>query len=411
VKSRLASRLIIANFVFAATFIFPIAEASTAAAHLHPISLSFPSRTTGFALSLYDCSTRTCAAMERTTNAGTSWTGVRLPVGLNRGLNIAPWKLFSAYFDSLSLNIHFANVQDGWIYGTVPAPATPTTTNPNYAVRLWSTHDGGASWKWIPLGPLKIDYGVIQMATHGAVTYLYGASFRTSSARILATSSHNDRWTDATSSALRVPAGGTQMQGSFTFSGTHGWFVGGNDRGDLSQEQLTASGIWTNWSVRSSAFNGSYAPVVAQSSHNLLVVATSALFVTPPAKSVPAGWNEGATWLFSSNDSGKSFKPVRQFSSSSKLGFPVVQGLPVVTHSGAILLERLNQGTSNARPQLVRTTDFGRSWRVVIGQGVIQVVFVSSTSGYAVIVAGSNPQDTSLVRTVNSGTVWTAAAL
>lgn len=379
-------------------------------ARSEPVSISFSSASNGYALSLYNCAARTCAVLDRTNNSGGSWAELRVPEGMAKDLLLASWQSYFTTYDFQSLNVHFADAKNGWIYGVVPAPATSQTQNPNFAAHLWSTHDGGATWTPILLAPLKIDYGVIQMASHDGRTYLYGASFRTGQARILSTPSRDDDWTSATRTTLYVPAGGTQLQGAFVFAGGHGWFVGGNDRGVISQLRLTPAGTWSKWTVRSTALDGSFAPVTASSALDLLVVTRSAGFVTPPAATVPAGWNSGATWLFRSTDAGTSFRAVRQLSRNFNVTFPVVQGLPAVPTAGRIIAERDSDGTGNLSQQLVLSTDSGRTWRVVYRQGALQVQFVNSDTGFAIASKSPDPLNSSLIRTTDAGAHWSVAS-
>jgi hypothetical protein len=320
------------------------------------------------------------------------------------------WTASATSLASGSLTVHFADARDGWIFGVTPAAVTSTTANPNFAPHLWATHDGGESWKQISLGPLGIDYGVLQMATHGAVTYLYGASFTTGKAHILSTPSSRDNWTSATSSSLGVPAGGTQLRGSFTFAGNRGWFVGGNDRGLESMEELTPTGAWKNWPAKSLTVGEGFAPVTAESSNELIVVASSSGFVVPAPRMTPLGWGHGATWLFESADAGKTFRAVHELANSSRVIFPFVNGLPSLSKPGVILVGR-EQGANMAVFQLIASTNGGRSWHVVIGRRVLQVAIAASSVGYAIVTTSSDHRLTGLRKTVDGGLQWSDVAL
>ena len=386
------------------------ASASTGSPARHPESISFPTSSLVLALSIRDCKNQTCVGLQRSDDSGATWTSLPVPVDLARFMRMDSWAAYPTYFASGSLTVHFADARDGWIYGVTPAPVTSTTTNPNFAAQLWSTHDGGASWKKISLSSLGIDYGVVQMATHDAVTYLYGASFTTGHARILSTLSVEDRWTSATRSSLRLPAGGTQLQGSFTFSGNRGWFVGGNDRGIISLERLTPTGTWTKWQVRTLALGEGFAPVTAESSNDLIVVTSESGWIIPAPKIAPSGWDHGATWLFVSTNAGKTFRAIHEVANSSRVIFPFENGLPAVTKPGTILLER-EQGTNATTFQLVASTNSGRSWHVVIGQRVLQVAVAATSVGYAIVTNNSDPRLSGLHKTTDGGLQWSNVAL
>jgi hypothetical protein len=301
------------------------------------------------------------------------------------------------------ISVHFANARDGWIYGTVPAPATPDTANPNWVERLWSTHDGGTTWQHIRLGPHSINTGVIQMATHGAWTYLFGGSFENGEAHILATRSNKDQWRNDSNQRMYMPAGGTQLEGEFTFVGSTGWFVAGNDRGFTGSARLSNDGSWTKWNGPSyEDFGASFSPVAVVTGKILLAEGAGAGFVTPPASSVPPNWNNGASWLFISYDAGATFKPFRELSSSYQRGVVAAPGLPATPVPGTILLQQ----ATNSGGQMVRSTNWGRTWEVVLNRGVSQVVFISRSTGFALVQRAAVLPHSSLIRSSDAGGHW-----
>lgn len=373
--------------------------ASASPVQLDPISLSFPTTESGYVLSLYDCAAKTCAALRSTHNAGSSWRIVSLPSQLHKSLRLAKWGTYATAYQYQTLTVHFADPTNGWIYGTIPAPVRSTNPNPNWANRLWSTHNGGKSWSQIRLGPLSLSGGVIQMATHGETTYLFGASPLTDHAYILATPSITDQWTKDTSDQIWLPAGGTPLEGAFTFTGSGGWFVAGNDRGFAASARLSRNGSWNKW--KGFPESSSFAPIVAVTSRVLLVEAASAGFVYPPASSVPADWNKGASWLFISYDAGARFKPLEQLSTSYGGDYYLtVSGLPAAPVPGTILLQQ----ASGSGYDLEVSTNWGRSWRVVIDHAVSQVVFTSRTTGFAIVQIGHSIS--TLFRTTDAGRHW-----
>jgi hypothetical protein len=376
-----------------------VAEASSL--QLDPISLSFPSPQLGYVLSLYDCAANTCAALRSTNDDASSWSAVPTPSQLNKNLRLVSWGTYGNSYATLS--VHFADAQNGWIYGTVPAPVTPNTSNPNWVNRLWSTHNGGTTWRQVRLGPLAITGGVVQLSTHGEWTYLFGGSDENGRAYILATHSHADQWVRKSNAPMEMPAGGTQLEGAFTFAGSNGWFVAGNDRGFTASARLTKDGSWSAWTRPSiETFGASFSPIAAVTNKVLLVECQSAGFVYPPASSVPRDWNNGASWLFISYDAGATFKSLRQLSSSYRGSYSTVPGLPSTPAPGTILLQQ----ATKSGVQLVRSTNWGRSWHIVLDHPVIQVVFTSRSTGFAIEQRRANQTGSSLLHTSDAGGHW-----
>jgi hypothetical protein len=325
---------------------------------------------------------------------------------LNRSLKLFSWGNVNTSY--ITLNVHFADSKDGWIYGTVPVTPTPVTSNPNWVNRLWSTHNGGGTWQQERLGPLSIGGGVIQITTHGAWTYVFGQSLSSGEDHILATRSSTDQWTKKSREAIEGPAGGTQLQGQFSFVGSNGWFVAGNDRGFTAGARLSASGSWNAWNGPSfEHYGSSYSTIGAVTKRVLLAEGESDEVVYPPASLVPAGWNNGASWLFISYDAGKTFKPFRKLSRSYQVSYSfTVPGLPAVPEPGTILLQR----TSNESYRLVRSTNWGRTWKVVFDGPLSQILFTSHTTGFAI--AGKSNQTThSVYRTNDAGSHWSEVSL
>jgi hypothetical protein len=241
------------------------------------------------------------------------------------------------------------------------------------------------------------------MATHGVWTYLFGASFQNGRAYLLATRSNADEWMNKSSAPMGLPAGGTPLEGAFTFTGSSGWFVAGNDRGFTDSARLLSNGSWSAWSGPSfEKFGASFTPISAVTNRVLLAECESAGFYYPPASSVPPGWNNGASWLFLSYDAGATFKPFRQLSSSYQGGYSTVPGLPAVPIPGTILLQK----NSNSGYHLVRSTNWGRSWRVVLAHSISQVIFTSRETGFAIVQKRLSRTTYSLFRTIDAGSNW-----
>jgi hypothetical protein len=117
---------------------------------------------------------------------------------------------------------------------------------------------------------------------------------------------------------------------------------------------------------------------------------------------VPPDWNNDASWLFISYDAGATFKPFRQLSNSYHGTYSTLPGVPAVPVPGTILLQR----TSNSGYHLVRSTNWGHTWRVVLAHSVSQVVFTSGTTGFAIVQERSSQTTFSLLRTIDAGSHW-----
>jgi hypothetical protein len=380
--------------------------AGASSAQLDPISLSFPNPHNGYVLSLYDCAVMTCATLRRTVDGGSTWSAVPIPSELGRRLQLESGGTYGTTYATLS--VHFADAKNGWIYGNVPAPVTPTTSNPNSVNRLWSTHDGGKTWQRVRLDPLSLTAGVVQMGTHGAWTYLFGGS-NNGGAYLLGTRSNVDQWSKKSSAELSMPAGGTQLVGSFTFAGDNGWFVAGNDRSFTASARLLTNGSWGAWNGPSfKDFGASYAPIAAVTNKVLFAEGESAEIVYPPGSSVPSRWNNGASWLFISYDAGTTFKPFRKLSSSFQGSYySTVPGLPAVPVPGTILLQQ----SSNSIYHLVRSTNWGRTWSIVFDGPVSQILFTSHRTGFAIASRKASQTTYSVYRTIDAGNHWNKVSL
>jgi hypothetical protein len=365
--------------------------------------MSFPSPQTGFVLSLYDCAAETCAVLQGTDDAASTWSDVATPRQLGKGLQLASWGTYGSSYATLT--VHFADALDGWIYGTVPAPVTPDTSDPNWVSRLWSTHNGGTTWRQVALRPLRVTGGVVQMATRGAWTYLFGGSNTSGASYILTTRSNVDQWTSNSNAQMGTPAGGSPLEGAFSFHGTSGWFVAGNDRG-FTAGALLKDGVWRTWKGPSTEAS-SFCPIVTVTTKVLLAECQSAGFIYLPAASVPRDWNNGASWLFISYDAGATFQPLRQLSRSYKGSYSTVPGLPAAPEPGTILLQR----ATNSGNEMVRTTNWGRSWRVVLKQSVSQVVFTNRADGFAIVQQRADQITSSLFATNDAGGHWSSVSL
>jgi hypothetical protein len=393
----LITRPLVVGAILSLFLILAPAPAGASSSQMDSISLSFPTSELGYVLSLHDCALETCATLQSTRDAGAEWNVVPVPNELDKALQLATWGTYLAQYETLT--VHFADAANGWIYGTVPVPVTSTSDNPNGVGRLWSTHDGGKKWSQVHLGPMARGGDVIQMATHGEWTYLFGASFQTGRAYLLSARSNGDQWMNRSKARVEVPAGGTQLEGAFTFAGSSGWFVGGNDRGFTASARLLPIGSWGAWNGLSiGKGSSSFTPIDAVTSRVLLVNGESAGFGYPPATSVPPDWNSGASWLFISYNAGASFKPLRRLSNTCSCS--TMPGSSATPLPGTIFL------TSNSGDHLVRSRNWGRTWRVVLDRPVSQVLFTNRSVGFALVQESANQMSVSLFQTLDAGDHW-----
>jgi hypothetical protein len=117
-----------------------------------------------------------------------------------------------------------------------------------------------------------------------------------------------------------------------------------------------------------------------------------------------------ASWLFISYDAGATFKPIRRLTSSVQDGYYAVAGLPATPALGTILVEQY----TNYGNRLVRSSNWGRSWRIVINHNVFQVEFVNRLSAFAIAnqSAGQTSQlNTALLHTNDAGSNWSVVHL
>ncbi len=401
VRRRSRRRPLFASLLVALSLLSAPSVTRATSLKLDPIALSFTSPQRGFVLSLYDCAGNTCADLRGTNDAGSSWTVVPLPRQLVQSLRLASWGTYANAY--ATLNVHFADAKNGWIYGTLPGPVTPATPSTNWQSRLWSTHDAGNPWRKISRGPLARAGGGVQMATHEGRTYLFASSDQSGRARLLATRSGEDHWLSASGATMWTPAGGSPLEAAFTFAGTNGWFVAGNDRGFTTSARLMGDGSWVSWKGPSiERLGASFTPINAVTKRVLLVAAQSAGFVYPPASTVPRGWNQGSSWLFISYDAGATFKPLRELSSSYRGSYATVPGSPAVPVPGTILLER----AISSGYELVRSANWGRTWSVARHGALAQIIFTGRVTGFAVTQFSTSAAGSALLRTDDAGIHW-----
>ncbi len=344
--------------------------ASRSAVGFSPVSVTFVSAESGWVLGVVSAGSGSKLAVERTTDGGATWS--RSP---------APDVSFSAGTGPEAI-IRFANVADGWIAG--PASGGLSST-------LWSTHDGGASWRReaVPGGgqvtALDASDGAFQLAVIGTdvpAVHLYSAA------------GASDSWVR---SATSLPLGaGPVASAQLTLQAGEGWALE-NDRVVVAGARLT-SGSWASWTPPCRKANG-LGFLAAASATDLVAVCDEGVW-GPPAPGLTAG-----AWLFTSDDAG------RQFHTVVRIDAPQFENLDSV---GSV-------ATAPDEPQVVvvggagmaATFDGGHIWRTVYtasaGQLVRFVGFTTASQGVAIVAGGTRPS--ALLMTHDRGASWHPVAL
>ena len=369
----------------------PAALASTP--NFNPLSVTFVSLNTGWALGTAPCtgagsSAGTCLALRQTFNAGASWSARPLPAGLVATVRHTRGSLAIGGPSGSWLNVRFANVLDGWVYGGFP----------NGGPVLWSTHNGGSTWQRDPLRGLSNNAPVLDLEAARGTAYF--VAMTTTQQRVVVESSPvgQDAWRLDHTPALFLPAGGAEPGASIVLQGGKGWLVEGNDRGITGSAQLQSSDRWTSWTPPCQNVGNSFTVPAASTANNLAAICVMGGFAFPLSSSAPPGARLGSTWLYLSSNGGQSFQPGPELSQLARPFFGQVLGSPA---PNAIVTSR-SSGTSN---QLVASFDGGHTWNVVYQGNLFYLGFTSPNQGVG-LVQSSSASRTSMIMTFDSGRHW-----
>ncbi len=383
-----------------ATMAWRAPSASAAAPVSSPLSVSLLASGEGWLLSAYRCATQTCTRLERTTDAGRTWTTLRLPTPLQRLMRAS-----HGYYPTPQMSVYFATGSDGWIYGsTSAAPGSGTTT----AV-LWATRDGGRTWSAAPIASPAMKFGVL--AVSASRGYVYAIAWISDQGFGLWRSplAHED-WRRVSTPRLEMAAGGTSMEGALVFKGASGWLMVGNDRGVTGSARLTGTGRWVAWRGPCATVGGDFDVPVAYSPTSLLDVCTIGGFGGDVTPGTPRRLTMATSWIFTSHDGGLAFTPTRQIDVGiATMWIAQVPGLPASPTPGVVLVAKpINQG-STSMEHLFATRDGGRTWTSVysppsVSSVILLVTFASSHLGAAIVQI--TPARSLLIVSSDGGRTW-----
>ena len=365
--------------------------------HLNPISVSFDSLENGWVLATTSCAKRhACLSLLETNDGARSWSSVSLPSSFVADADRNPGSTSAATYGAASVNVRFANNYDGWVYGTLPGTVSSDGLAViGYRPVLWSTHDGGRTWRRVSLPWESHEPSIYDVEADNGTVYAetlnraYHVTLSSSPVGV-------DAWRTVPTGTLYLPAGGAQPTGAIALSGSSGWMVAGNDRGVSASLRVTGNGRWSTWTPPCESVGNSYAVPAASSPRDLVVVCQMGGFASPLSPTAPAGATLGSNWLYFSSNGGRSFtsgpelKP-RNFYFSGVLASP---------RASVVVLSRGLGGSDD----LMASFDRGRTWRVVYRGEPTYLSFTNSQQGVALIQRHFG--DDSMIMTFNGGRDW-----
>jgi photosystem II stability/assembly factor-like uncharacterized protein len=357
----------------AATF-SPAAPAAAAVAPavpagFQPVSASFQSADTGFALGAVGCRRlRACRArLAATADGGARWHFVNAP----------DVRLFNGAGNSLTQasrvsGVAFASRRDGWLYGP----------------GLYATHDGGAHWRRISLhGDIvpSLGGGVVAMAASSRTAYAVVSPdpFRGRPVELYASPAGRDAW-------VRVGTMTGDPFASLAVSGKAAWF------GTSTHLWATADGVrWHRYPFRCPGARYQLSDIAAASHSNVAFLCTDAHGMFQTDKAVLRSVNGGRT---------------EHLAGHAPAGGDTNGGIAVPPHrSKVITIAVISPGPDF----LDRSADGGKTWAEVAvpgtggGVNLGSLSYVSRTVGW--VVAGGPPLQggsNRLLRTSDAGRSW-----
>lgn len=332
-----------------------------------PLSITFVSAKTGWALGSVPCSTGSCVSVARTSDGGATWGEVGAPPVTLSAANLA---------GRAGVTIRFGDGYNGWI----------VLTDSQQNSSLWSSHDGGLNWGAVsnPAGPAS---AILDVESSNDMAHLLAFAPGSSGARVYTTPVNTDTWTPA---AVTIPiGGGPELSGQIVLFGPAGWITIDN-RIVTGGAGLGPAG-WSTWTPPCAKANG-VAQVAAASANDVVATCQEGSLGTPEP-----GTTAGKEWLFASTDGGTSFTAVGETPVQSPVSIAVAAGMPqtIVAATG---------------DKLVATFDGGKSWGTVAAATTASafsfVGFTTATQGVAIEQSPGSTTAAALI-TYDGGKTWT----
>ena len=332
-------------------------------ADFQPASATFTSPKAGWLLGSATCAGAPCAAIVRSTDGGLTWAGIPAPDAAFVAGGVG-----SAGVSGL----RFADALNGWAFGP----------------ELWSTHDGGTTWRRVSLPGSTSNLEVMTMETAaGAVHAVYfdggGSGLLTIATSPVAT----DAWV-ASPTTVELGAGPVPHP-QMVLSGTAGWLIE-VDRAVIGGARLV-SGAWTAWTPPCLTVNGP-ATLAAASSTDLVAACDVGLWSDPKGVHV-----------FLSPDGGATFSEA-----ASKVPVTGIDAVGAPTARTALVAGTVSGPGST----IVGSFDGGATWAQVHAfraSGSLALGFMTAQDGFALSSSGDGVSE--LLMTHDGGQTWATVAI
>lgn len=371
--------------------------------HVDVLSVDFSSTLDGWILGTGPCGPRAqCLLLERTTNGAASWTRAALPAPLrsNADVQIRMGDYFAGATGGLS--VRFENRRDGWIFGSMTGRVlSPGVTNEVVNPVVWSTHNGGVSWRQTTPPDLGGASKYFDLESSATRVNVLGVVATTGRAVVDTSPVNSDHWTRSSLAPLFLPAGGGSASGAITLSGTRGWLTEGNDRGASGSARLNARGQWVSWAGPCASVGGTLAVPEASSPAHLTVACQLGGFGDTSVVGGPPGGNAQSTWLRTSTNGGASFEWGPEIG-TTYANSAAVLAAPSTSNVFATLFHFPNS--------LSASFDRGTHWSRVFPGDIVSLDFLTPSFGFGFGFVGGSTRHAVAIETVDGGHVWTTIA-